>query len=145
MAARPPDTPWWSTWRRPERRCIAIPQVASPPRRRPTPRPPARPRSQPSVEARHLPGLDVSAIPPGGNTDPRAGHKPCMAREDQRVDRDRDYFESLYREYYGRVLLFAIRRTDPQTAREGARLALHGRPQHDQQRTARTSPANPAR
>ena len=43
-----------------------------------------------------------------------------MAREDQRVDRDRDYFESLYREYYGRVLLFAIRRTDPQTARDVA-------------------------
>jgi RNA polymerase sigma-70 factor (ECF subfamily) len=41
-----------------------------------------------------------------------------MAREDRHVDRDRDYFESLYRAYYGRVLLFAIRRTDPQTARD---------------------------
>jgi len=43
-----------------------------------------------------------------------------MAREDRRVDRDRDYFESLYREHYGRVLLFAIRRTDPQTGRDVA-------------------------
>jgi len=43
-----------------------------------------------------------------------------MAREDRRVERDRDYFESLYREHYGRVLLFAIRRTDPQTARDVA-------------------------
>lgn len=43
-----------------------------------------------------------------------------MARDRRHVDRDRDYFESLYREYYGLILRYALRGTDPQTARDVA-------------------------
>ena len=43
-----------------------------------------------------------------------------MAREDRRVDRDQDYFDALYRQYYGLILRFAIRGTDPLTARDVA-------------------------
>lgn len=55
-----------------------------------------------------------------GNKRPAAGHKQGMASEDRRVDRDQQYFDGLYREYYGLILRYAIRCTDPQTARDVA-------------------------
>jgi RNA polymerase sigma-70 factor, ECF subfamily len=43
-----------------------------------------------------------------------------MARKDRPVERSRDHFDALYREHYGKIVRFAIRGTDPQTARDVA-------------------------
>ena len=43
-----------------------------------------------------------------------------MASKDRSVERSRDYFDALYREHYGKIVRFAIRCTDPQTARDVA-------------------------
>jgi RNA polymerase sigma factor (sigma-70 family) len=43
-----------------------------------------------------------------------------MARKDRSVERSRDHFDALYREHYGKIVRFAIRCTDPQTARDVA-------------------------
>jgi len=41
-----------------------------------------------------------------------------MAENDENVDVDRDYFESLYRGHYAAIMRFAARRTDEQSARD---------------------------
>jgi RNA polymerase sigma-70 factor (ECF subfamily) len=41
-----------------------------------------------------------------------------MAADDQQVDVDREYFESLYRRHYGAIMRFAARRADEQSARD---------------------------
>lgn len=43
-----------------------------------------------------------------------------MASEDRNMNRDQQYFDTLYRDYYGLILRYAIRSTDPHTARDVA-------------------------
>jgi RNA polymerase sigma factor (sigma-70 family) len=53
-----------------------------------------------------------------GNDRCGAGHLLSMAAENEHVDVDRDYFESLYRRHYAAIMRFAARRTDEQSARD---------------------------